>query len=77
VLLRDIVPLFEVIFFSTGNNRLTNGFSTLVGFQGFALKTAGAVLNPKKLGKLSKKSHLDRRSDGFSDERLPLVHNTL
>jgi len=48
-----------------------------VGFQGKDLKIAGAVLYPKKLEKLSKPSYLHCRSDGFSDERLHLVHNTL
>ena len=62
------VPLFEGIFFYTEKNWLTNGFTTLVGFQGKDLKIAGAVLYPKKLEKLSVPSHLDRRSEGFSDE---------
>jgi hypothetical protein len=71
------VPLFEGIFFDTENNGLTNGFRILLGLQGKDLKIAGAVLYPKKLEKLSKPSLLDRRSNGFSDERLHLVHNTL
>jgi hypothetical protein len=77
VLLSGGVPLFEVIFFDTEKSGLTNGFRTLVGFQGKDLKIVGAVLCPKKLEKLSKPSYLNRRSDGFSDERLHLVHNTL
>jgi hypothetical protein len=77
VLLSGSAQLFEVIFFDAEKNWLTNGFRTLVGLQGKDLKTAGAVLYPKKLEKLSKPSHLDRRSNGFSDERLHLVHNTL
>jgi hypothetical protein len=48
-----------------------------VGFQGRGLKIAEAVLCPKKLDKLSKPSHLDRRPGGFSNQRLHLVHNTL
>jgi hypothetical protein len=66
VLLSGRVPLFGDIFFDTEKN----GFRTLVGFQGNALKIAGAVLYTKKLEKVSKPSHLDRRSDGFSDGRL-------
>ena len=77
MLLSGCVPLFEGIFFDTEKSGLTNGFRTLVGLQGKDLKIAGAVLYPKKLEKLSKPSHLDRRSNGFSDERLHLVHNTL
>jgi hypothetical protein len=71
------VPLFEAIFFDTEKNGLTNGFRTLVSFQGKALKIAGAALYTKKLEKFSKPPHLDRRSDGFSDKRLHPVHNTL
>ena len=71
MLLSGCVPLFGTIFFDTEKNGFTDGFRTLVGFQGNALKIAGAVLYTKKLEKVSKPSHLDRRSDGFSDERLP------
>ena len=41
------MPLFEAIFFDTQKSWLTNGFTTLVGFQGTDLKIAGAVLYPK------------------------------
>ena len=77
MLLSGDAQLFEVIFFDTEKNGLTNGFRTLVGFQGRGLKIAEAVLCPKKLDKLSKPSHLDRRPGGFSNQRLHLVHNTL
>jgi hypothetical protein len=77
VLLSGGMPLFESIFFDTEKNGFTNGFRTLVGFQGKALKIAGAVLYPEKLEMLSKPFHLDRRPNGFSNERLHLVHNTL
>ena len=77
MLLSGSAPLFEGIFFDTEKNGFTNGFRTLVGFQGKGLKIAGAVLYTKKLEKLSKLSDLDRRSDGFSDECLHLAHNTL
>ena len=60
MLLSGSTQLFEVIFFNAEKNWLTNGFRTLVGFQGRGLKIAEAVLCPKKLDKLSKPSHLDR-----------------
>ena len=47
MLLSGGVPLFEAIFFDTQKSWLTNGFTTLVGFQGTDLKIAGAVLYPK------------------------------
>jgi hypothetical protein len=77
VLLSGSAQLFEVIFFDAEKDWLTNGFRTLAGFQGRSLKIAEAVLCPKKLDKLSKPSHLDRRPGGFSNQRLHLVHNTL
>ena len=40
------MPLFEASFFDTQKSWLTNGFTTLVGFQGTDLKIAGAVLYP-------------------------------
>jgi hypothetical protein len=46
VLLSGGVPLFEAVFFDTQKSWLTNGFTTLVGFQGTDLKIAGAVLYP-------------------------------
>jgi hypothetical protein len=47
VLLIGDVPLFEDVFFYTQKSWFTNGFTTLVGFQGTDLKIAGAVLYPK------------------------------
>ena len=47
MLLIGDVPLFEDVFFYTQKSWLTNGFTTLVGFQGTDLKIAGAVLYPK------------------------------
>ena len=46
MLLSGGVSLFEAIFFDTQKSWLTNGFTTLVGFQGTDLKIAGAVLYP-------------------------------
>jgi hypothetical protein len=77
VLLSGSAQLFEIIFFDAEKIWLANGSRTLVDFQGRGLKIAEAVLCPKKLDKLSKPSHLDRRPGGFSNQRPHLVHNTL